>query len=198
MTNFTKTTYDNLFLDYFRRFKEIAPPRMLEYGGYFTGKPSAMASSLESLIAFANRVENPEDSVILDAGAGASSWILRSLFPHVVSTDPDAEYLEVVKKVCASQHLNTEGFIPLLENVHCTVDYTYYDYGNAERQPNMRNAIALTRVLIYLDDTDDRPDCAKDRAHIYKLASDLGLKIEDCREANDQYGRWGVIITTKS
>jgi hypothetical protein len=198
MTPFTKTTLLPLFLDYFQRFKGIAPPRMLEYGGYFTGQPSAMASSLESLVAFANRVENPEDSVILDAGAGASTWILRSLFPHVVSTDPDAEYLDVVRRVCATKHLNTEGFVHLLDNVHCAIDYTYYDYGNAERQPNMFRAIALTRALIYLDDTDDRPDCAKDRAHIYKLASDLNLKIEDCREANDQYGRWGVIITTKS
>jgi hypothetical protein len=59
----------------------------------------------------------------------------------------------------------------------------------------MEHAIRATKTLIYLDDTDDRPDCAKDRAYIYKLASDLGLKIEDCREANDQYGRWGVIIT---
>jgi hypothetical protein len=195
MMTFTKTTFDNRYREYFRRFKEIAPPRMLEYGGYFTGEPSAMASSLESLVAFANRVENPENSVILDAGAGASSWMLRSMFPHVVSTDPDAEYLDVVRKVCAAANLNTEGFIPLLENVHCTTDYTYYDYGNSERVPNMELAIGMTLKLIYLDDTDDRPDCAKDRAYIYSLAAKLGLKIEDCREANDQYGRWGVIIT---
>jgi hypothetical protein len=194
MTTFTKTTFDNWYLEYFQRFKAIAPPRMLEYGGYFTGKPSAMASSLESLIAFGNRVEDPT-AVILDAGAGASTWVLRKMFPNVISTDPDEEYLAVVRKVCETGGLDTSRFVSNMLGNPFDVGYTYYDYGNAERQPNMLFAILGTRKLIYLDDTDDRPDCAKDRAHIYKLAADLGVKIEDCREANDQYGRWGVIIT---
>jgi hypothetical protein len=194
MTNFTKTTFDNWYLEYFRRFKTIAPPRMLEFGGYFTGEPSAMASSLESLIAFANRVQNP-DTIILDAGAGASTWVLRKMFPHVISIDPDTEYLEVVQKVCRTAGLDTSGFYQGMMQTTYQVDYTYYDYGGAERVPNMEHAIFCTKTLIYLDDTDDRPDCAKDRAYVYNLAAKLGLKIEDCREACDQYGRWGTIIT---
>jgi hypothetical protein len=191
---FTKTTLHQWYLDYFQRFKEIAPPRMLEFGGYFTGKPSAMASSLESLVAFGNRVENHE-ALILDAGAGASTWVLRKMFPNVISTDPDAEYLAVVARVCKSGGLDGSGFFTDMLGNPFEVDYTYYDYGGAERVPNMLAAILGTRKLIYLDDTDDRPDCAKDRAYVYDLAAKLELKIEDCREANDEYGRWGVIIT---
>lgn len=194
MTNFTKTTLDDWYREYFRRFKDVAPPRMLEFGGYFTGEPSAMASSLESLVAFGNRVAD-RNALILDAGAGASTWVLRKMFANVISIDPDDEYLAVVKKVCQSGDLDISGFCSGLLGTPFQVDYTYYDYGGAERVPNMEHAIRATKTLIYLDDTDDRPDCAKDRAYIYKLASDLGLKIEDCREANDQYGRWGVIIT---
>jgi hypothetical protein len=192
--SFTKTTFDEWYREYFRRFKEIAPPRMLEFGGYFKGEPSPMASSLESLVAFANRVEDP-NALILDAGAGASTWVLRKMFPKVISTDPDAEYLSVVRQVCASGGLDTSGFFTEMMGNPFEVDYTYYDYGGAERVPNMLFAILGTRKLIYLDDTDDRPDCARDRAYIYDLAAKMGLKIEDCREANDQYGRWGVIIT---
>jgi hypothetical protein len=191
---FTTTTLNDWYREYFRRFKDIAPPRMLEFGGYFTGEPSAMASSLESLVAFGNRVLNP-DALILDAGAGASTWVLRKMFPNVLSCDPDAEYLEVVRKVCGTGGLDISGFDPELMKTTFRTDYTYYDYGGAERVPNMEHAIFCTDTLIYLDDTDDRPDCAKDRTYVYALAEKLGLKIEDCREANDEYGRWGVIIT---
>jgi hypothetical protein len=194
MTNFTKTTLNSWYREYFLRFKEVAPPRMLEYGGYFTGEPSAQASSLESLVAFANRVEDRQ-ARILDAGVGASSWVLRKIFPNVFSTDPDVEYMAVVQRVCRAGGLEGAGFFANMMSEPFEVDYTYYDYGNAERQPNMLHAVLNTKKLIYLDDTDDRECCVPDRTYIYQLAAKLGLKIEDCREANDQYGRWGVIIT---
>jgi len=185
--------YDAWFREYFILFRDNAPQQMVEWGGYQRGLPTGMASSLESMIAFANLVKDP-NATVLNAGAGASSWVLRKLFKNVVCTDPDAEYLEVVKNICTKGGLNTDNFIVGLENVP-VCDYTYYDYGNSVRMPCLPLGMNKTKILAYVDDTDDRECCTSERKFVYEFAKEQNYKIQDCREANDEYGRWGVILT---
>lgn len=186
--------YYDWYCEYFRLFRDNAPATMVEWGGYQSGKPTGMASSLESMIAFANFVDNP-NATILNAGAGASSWVLRKIFNNVVCTDPDAEYLEVVKKICSTK-LNVDNFIVGLENVP-TCDYTYYDYGNSVRMPSLSLGMSKTRIMAYVDDTDDRECCTWERKFVYDFAETEGYRIQDCKEAIDEYGRWGVILRKK-
>lgn len=174
------------YLKYFQLFRDHAPREMVLWGGYTTGEPTAMASSLESILEFAKLVHDP-DAVILDAGAGASSFMLRKLFPNVISTDPSKEYLEVVKKICGLEGLSTDNFVTGI--VPC--DYCYYDYGNLERIPNFLKAVERTTYKLYADDTDTRPECKEYRDYVYSL----GLNVQDCVAAKDEYGRWGVIVT---
>lgn len=179
------------YFKYFELFRDNAPKEMVEWGGYQRGLPTGMASSLESMIAFANLVKD-KDALILNAGAGASSWVLRKIFKNVVCTDPDASYLQVVKDIC-SKELNIDNFIVGLENVP-VCDYTYYDYGNSVRMPSLKLGMSKTKILAYVDDTDDRDCCKDERAFVYNFAATEKYRIADCREAIDEYGRWGVIL----
>lgn len=181
---------------YFEIFRDNAPKQMVYYGGYQHGKPTGMASSLESIIAFSELVED-ENAIILNAGAGASSWVLRKLFKNVICTDPNLEYLEVVKSICSLGGLSTENFTDDLYSFK-KFDYCYYDYGNIERMPALYMFISLTRYKMYIDDTDTRPDCKEYRDYVYELMDarfDGKYLIEDCRQAIDEYGRWGTILT---
>ncbi len=184
------------FCEYFRMFRDNAPAAMVEWGGYQQGLPTGMASSLESMIAFANKV-NDENATILNAGAGASSWVLRKLFKNVICTDPDVEYLDVVKNICVSGGISGENFIAGLENVP-VCDYTYYDYGNSVRMPCLSLGIDKTKILAYVDDTDDRECCKSERAFVYNFAKTNDFHIADCLDAKDEYGRWGVFIFKES
>jgi hypothetical protein len=153
-----------------------------------------MASSLESCIEFAKIVKD-KNALILNAGAGASSWVLRKIFPNVICTDPDPSYLEVVKNICQIGGLNTENFttIPSGETpLPFRVDYCYYDYGNIERMPFLQKHIEATKIALYIDDSDDRPECSEYRNFVITNFGKYNLS--DCREAKDQYGRWGIIL----
>ena len=174
------------YLKYFRLFKDNAPSQMVEWGGYQKGEPTGMASSLECCLAFASIVKDKE-AVILNAGAGASSFVLRKLFKNVICTDPDPEYLEVVKKICALDGLNTDNFIA---NALPKCDYCLYDYGNIVRIPMMMTAIENTKYGLYIDDCDTRLECKEMRDYVYNL----GMNVRDCADAVDEYGRWGVIL----
>lgn len=174
------------YLEYFRLFRDQAPKPMVEWGGYQKGEPTGMASSLECIIEFSKLVEDPE-AVILNAGAGASSYILRKMFKNVICSDPDPEYLAVVKGICVKAGLSGKNFIKgIAEN-----DYCLYDYGNLHRIPTMKEAIRKTKYKLYIDDCDTRPDCKEMRDYVYSL----GENVVDCKEACDEYGRWGVILT---
>lgn len=182
------------FLEYFKIFEKNAPKYMVDYiGGH--GLPNGMASSLESCIEFAKIVKD-KNARILNAGAGASSWVLRKIFPNVICTDPDEEYLDVVKKICEIGGLSTDNFttIPPIENepLPFSVDYCYYDYGNWQRMPFLKNHIEATKKALYIDDTDDRPECSEYRNFVLTNFSKYNLS--DCREAKDSYGRWGIIL----
>jgi hypothetical protein len=177
---------------YFRRFRELAPAEHLSFG-YETGEPNSMAASLESLVCFANRIADPNVTV-LNAGAGASSWVLRKLFPCVICTDPDRHYLRFIADLCGRAGLSTDGFIePLCD---CpAVDYTFYDYGHWDvRWPMLAVAWEKTRVAMYVDDTDDRPHNLANRAHVWAFARELALRIEDRKDATDGFGRWGSFL----
>jgi len=170
---------------YFQLFRDNAPHHMIIWGGYQRGEPTGMASSLESILEFAKLVKDP-DAVILNAGAGASSFILRQMFKNVICTDPDLKYLMVVKDICAKAGLNTNNFMTGISDC----DYCYYDYGNIERIPMMPRFIDATKHALYVDDCDTRAECKQMRDYVYSL----GLNVKDCEAAKDEYGRWGVII----
>lgn len=178
---------------YFKMFRDNAPKHMVEWGGYQLGLPTGMASSFESIIEFAKIVHN-EKCPIINAGAGASSWLLRKMFPHVICTDPDKEYLEVVKNICKLGGLDEIMFIHYLDRCP-DCDYCYYDYGNIERMGMLNEAVFRTHYALYVDDTDTRPDCKEYRDYVYTYAGIKNLGIKDCKEAIDEYGRWGVILT---
>lgn len=173
------------YLKYFQFFRDYAPKRMVEWGGYEDGLPTGMASSLESILEFSKLVKDP-NAIILNAGAGASSFILRQLFKNVICTDPDLDYLEVVLKICKIAGLNITNFTT---GPH-RCDYCYYDYGNTERIPMMPRFIDSTKHALYIDDCDTRPECKEMRDYVYSL----GLNVKDCEAAKDEYGRWGVFI----
>lgn len=173
------------YLEYFKLFRDKAPKEMVEWGGYQKGEPTGMASSLECILEFAKLVEDP-DAIILNAGAGASSFVLRTMFKNVICSDPSLPYLLVVRQICIDAGLSGDNFITgIVES-----DYCLYDYGNIERIPTMREAIDNTRIALYIDDCDTRPECKEMRDHVYSL----GFNVSDCIAACDEYKRWGVIL----
>jgi len=181
------------YLKYFQLFSVHAPIEMVNYVGGQNGLPNGMASSLECCIEF-SKIATP-DSVILNAGAGASSFVLRKLFPNVICTDPDKDYLEAVKRICGLAGLSTENFIAIeseADVLKLKADYTLYDFGNIQRMPYLKNHIEITAKALYIDDTDDRADCVEYRNFVF--SNFRQYSITDCREAMDSYGRWGVIL----
>lgn len=187
----TMESLDKSYKDYFKFFMELAPPKFTRYG-YDSGRPNGMAASLESLIYFANIVKDT-DALILNAGAGASSWVLRQLFPRVICADPDAEYLDLIRELCRKHGLQSQGFVHLLRNTP-DIDYTFYDYGHYEvRWPMLSVAWSKTRKSMYVDDADDRPHNMPNRHYALALAQELSIATEDCRQAIDGYGRWGIL-----
>lgn len=193
MAAFTFQDVYQHFLGYFTTFRDYANKDLVSYAGFQQGKPTGMASSAESLYQFMLKIPN-EDAVILNAGAGASSWVLRKFFCNVICTDEDAFYISEVQRICALANLPSSNFIAGIENVTHSIDYCYYDYGNSSRIPNFPIAVNLTKHLLYVDDADTRKDCEPYRQYVYQFAADNGLLITDCVEAIDEYGRWGVFV----
>lgn len=182
------------FLNYFKLFSKVAPKNMVDYVGGEAGMPNAMASSFESCIEFSKIIDNP-NAKILSSGAGVSSWMIRKLFKNVYDTDPDLEYLKVVKNICEIGGLSGDNFIEIPKGdlpLNDKYDYCYYDYGNIERMPYLKKHIEATKIALYIDDTDTRKDCSEYRNYVYKNFSNH--KLIDCVEATDVYGRWGIIL----
>jgi len=171
-----------VFLQYFIDFKEQAPQKFVEYGGYHTGLPNGMASSLESCLCFFNYIED-KNATILNAGAGASSAVLRHLLKNVTCTDPDKEYLQVVESIVGG-----DNYIHNLGNCNFS-DYVYWDYGNWERRPLLDVAMHLAKKAIYVDDCQDHQvlSCVR------YLADANGYKIIETNSL-DSFGRFGVIV----
>jgi Glycosyl transferase family 2 len=181
---------------YFRRFREQAPAQLLDYG-YQTGEPNVTAASLESLVCFANSVGDP-DAMVLNAGAGASSWVLRKLFRNVICTDPDPGYMRFIADLCGRHGLSTDGFVYPLRNCP-PADYSYFDYGPwGVRWLALAVAWGKTKSAMYVDDTDDRPHNLANRAFALKFSREAGVRLEDRPDAIDRYGRWGSILRRDS
>src|ERR1700682_3010509 len=129
---------------YFRAFYDEAPSDLRGYG-YDSPEPNGTAASLESLVAFARAAGEPASVTVLNAGAGASSWILRRLFGRVVCTDPDERYLGFVASLCVRHGLDGAGFVHTLRACG-PADVTFYDYGDWDtRWPMMGLAWGETR-----------------------------------------------------
>jgi hypothetical protein len=178
-------TYIKHYKEYFKMFRDKAPLPMVEWGGYQTGEPTGMASSYESCMAFAEYIKN-KDATILDAGAGVSTWMFRKIFKNVISTDPDNEYLSVVKNL-----IGGENYIHKIEN--CPVcDYVYWDYGNSVRIPLMETGLSKCKRAMYIDDCHDNEVLL----FAQKLAAKNNFEIIEL-DTLDSFGRWGLVIKIK-
>jgi hypothetical protein len=185
---------------WFREFARLAPEPYRSYGGYGDGLPNGTAASLEAIREFARLVDDP-DAVILNAGAGASSFLLRRLFRNVVCVDADPAYLELVRRICVANGLDGERFIVGIEAA-IDADFTFYDYGEIHdglRIGHHATAFRKTRRAIYFDDADDRPHgFPRYRQVLLDFAAAQGIVAEDCRAAYDAWGRWGIVMRRPS
>lgn len=170
------------FRQYFIEFRDKAPKEYLPFGGYFTGLPNPMASSMESCVHFASLIG--ENDTLLNAGAGASSWMFRKLVKNVTCTDPDKGYLDAVKQVVGG-----DNYIHGIDSCP-EVDFVYWDYGNSERVPFLEKGYSLARKAMYVDDCHD----VQVADFVYQLAKKTGSKVSD-RVGLDGYGRFGLVIS---
>jgi hypothetical protein len=175
-----------IYLEFFETFYAIADNRCRRYVG--SDKPHGTAASLQACLAFADRVQRTSipNPVIVDAGAGASSAVLRYIFHNVISCDPDRDYLHLVRMTCKSMDLAhgeyTDSNVP-----YC--DGCFYDYGNRERIPCMRSFIERTRHVVYIDDAHDR-DVAE---WATRQARELSWQLS-APHALDEFGRYGILL----
>lgn len=182
-----------LVRQWFDRYMEIAEKDIHNSLGHRFAAMPLMSLSVEGIMAFVHIVDNPHAS-ILDLGAGASSWVLRHLFPNVISVDSHKPYLDAVQAVCKENDIRAENFIHGIENApQC--DYTLFDYGDLEdRRAGIEAAWDRTRVAMYIDDTDTRPQNEALRRDVLEFANQKGIEWFDCRYAEDQFGRWGTVL----
>ncbi|HEY2899209.1 MAG TPA: hypothetical protein VGL59_01450 [Polyangia bacterium] len=187
---------EDAFRLWFRAFAARAPEPYRSYGGYGDGLPNGTACSLEAIRVFASLVGDP-DAVILNAGAGVSSFLLRRLFRNVVCVDSDPTYLNIVRDLCVGHGLSGDGFIAGLENAP-DADFTFFDYGAITEQERLgyyAMAYRKTRRAVYCDDADDRPHgFPLLRQRLIDFAAAQGVAAVDRRDAIDRYGRWGVVV----
>jgi hypothetical protein len=168
-------------LQYFIDFKNKAPQNLVIHG-YHTGLPNFMASSLESCLALYDYIED-KNSTVLNAGAGASSAVLRYLLKNVTCTDPDKEYLECVKNIVGGEnYVHNIGYCGY-------ADYVYWDYGLWQRRPLLDVGLHLAKKAMYVDDCHD-PDVY---SYMLYLVNMHGYRIVETN-SKDISGRYGLII----
>jgi hypothetical protein len=179
----------SIYTDYFPTFWRNADERCRRY--YGTDKPNAHAAALEGLVYFAGLVielmpSSWRRATIIDAGAGASSAILRTYFDDVISCDPDADYLEQVRRTCAELGLPEGRWVADVPAE--PADATFYDYGTSHRIPNFPRFLDLSRRIIWIDDAQDRElhdACTT-------VCRQQGLVLRNARGAYDENGRFGA------
>ena len=72
-------------------------------------------------------------------------------------------------------------------------DYVLYDYDKWDRRLwSLPDAWARTRIAMYVDDADDRPANVEYLEAVKRFAAAEGATVTECREAIDEFGRWGV------
>ncbi len=141
-----------------------------------------MASSLESCLALYDYIGD-KSSTLLNAGAGASSAVFRSIMQNVTCTDPDKSYLEVVSSIVGG-----DNYIHNLGNCDY-FDYVYWDYGNWQRRPLMDVGLHLAKKAMYVDDCHD-PSVLSYAEQLAILGGHKIIKVN----SSDSYGRFGIII----
>ncbi len=177
---YRKEDYLDYYNEYFKEFNRLAVGSFADLS-YGNDQPNDTASSLESLIAYANYI-NEGNGNILNAGAGVSSWIFRKLFREVVCIDTNNHYLDLISLICGFSKLNLQ------------FDHVYYDYGTIERLPYLGSAIDIARKSIYVDDVDSREQCLPYRETVIKLCEAMKLKWFDLPGSKDEHGRSGIVI----
>lgn len=194
-----------VYVDFFKVFYDLADQRCRDYWG--TPRPNGQAAGLESLCAFGgwatadciNRLQmnghvlQPDKqglqaATVVDAGAGASSAILRTYFPNVITCDPDGEYLAQVQRACARMGLPEGNWI--VGKPPGPWDYCFYDYGTSVRGPQFPYFLDQTKVMIWIDDAHDR-DLFKVCA---KACEERHLKIHSHLPSLDEHDRFGAIV----
>jgi len=191
-----------LYVNFFQAFANVARKDHYDYVG--TDRPHGQAASFEALLAFRNCCRDAgltHVSPILDAGAGASSAVLRNWFGNVTSCDPNAEYLIDVKKACAAlanfyklPHLGSGDWVPGFPQSG-VFDACFYDYGAIERKPNLEQAIRMTKHIVYVDDADNRADCLEMRMFVFETLNKVeGWIPVDALCAEDEHQRWGIML----
>jgi len=194
------------YVNYFKTFYALADERCRRYWG--TDRPNGQAAGLESLCRFAGIVASHagfnmmkrsghietfdpdgEKLVVVDAGAGASSAILRTYFKNVISCDPDGEYLAQVRRACEKMGLGHGEWVSGIPGGEW--DCCFYDYGTKERKPSFDEFLGKTRKLIWIDDAHDvdlRYWCAG-------VAAERGKNLYTIPSSIDEHGRYGAVVT---
>jgi hypothetical protein len=185
----------SIYTEYFSTFWRVASERCRRY--YGTDKPNGHAAGLESLVYFAGLVIETmpgswRSATIIDAGAGASSAILRTYFDDVISCDPDADYLAQVRVACAELRLPDGRWVEGLPADEA--DATFYDYGTRHRIPTFRQFLDLSQRMIWVDDAQDREVLDACTA----VCRERGLELRPARGAHDEHGRFGAYALTRA
>lgn len=184
--------YREYYNQYFKEFNRLAVGEYADLS-YGIDTPNGTSSSLESIIAYSNYI-NDDSPILLNAGAGASSWMFRKLFQKVTCIDPNEHYLNFIKYIFDENKLKYwYGFQSNFYFSH-KFEHVFYDYGSIERLPFLGCAIPLATKSIYVDDSDCRDECMPYRNHVIDLCKSMGLKWFDCKESLDVHGRAGIII----
>lgn len=200
--------YTEKYAEYFRQFNRLAvgDDADLSYGN---DQPNATASSLESIIAYVNYAERRAketnwvgDIDILNAGAGASSWMFRAIAEDhpelkldITCIDPNGKYLVFVNRLLHDCGLSVSsmgtGFAPWLKPKY---DHIYYDYGDIERIPYLGLVIDKATMSVYVDDVGLKQGAYSYREIVIKLCETKKLRWFDCEESLDSSNRAGIII----
>lgn len=196
-----------VYVDYFKKFYELADERCRKYWG--TNRPNGQAAGLESLICFAGQVAisaflphqqkrghiltfNPDAGhpIVVDAGAGASSVILRTYFKNVITCDPDLEYLNQVHVACEAMGLGHGHWVHGLPDGKW--DACFYDYGTKERGPMFEKFLDRTEKIMWIDDAHD-DDLVKTCTAVCEKRD---LNLIRMPGTIDEHGRYGAIVFT--
>jgi hypothetical protein len=179
---------------YFKEFNRLAVGEFADLS-YGNDQPNDTAGSLESCIAYVNYIRSRwypgQYPSILNAGAGASSWMFRNIFGNIVCADPHERYLRFVQKICRENNIACYHFDKeIIYSDHNWFDHVYYDYGDIERIPYLGAVIDLAGKSLYIDDMQD----ADYQDIVVRLCQKKGIKWFICEESRDEHGRFGIII----
>lgn len=145
----------------------------------------AMAASLESLAYFLSFVESGD--TILDAGCGASSWVLRRSGHRVTSIDTNRDYQHAVYDLCLANQVNCAEFLKCGIEETLSYDWVFFDYDHVDKRSSYLSvAWSKARNGMYVDDMQDV-------ALRQAVETMFGPQQADPRVI-DQYGRWGVML----